>query len=100
MSIEAEVDRLIDERPGRELLNLPYDEQDGNRKLGEFLADHYDGEAYDEEGARAVAEMKAFLAALKTWDNYSNPVWEGLLQVEDDYSFVRLFLPLLPYMWD
>ncbi|MGI9592372.1 MAG: alkyl sulfatase dimerization domain-containing protein [Myxococcota bacterium] len=27
MSIEAEVDRLIDERPGRELLNVPYDEQ-------------------------------------------------------------------------
>ena len=26
MSIEEEVDRLIDERPGRELLNVPYDE--------------------------------------------------------------------------
>lgn len=27
MSIEAEVDRLIDERPGRELLDVPYDEK-------------------------------------------------------------------------
>ena len=27
MSIEEEVDRLIDERTGRELLNVPYDEE-------------------------------------------------------------------------
>ncbi len=27
MDIEAQVDRLIDERPGRELLNVPYDQQ-------------------------------------------------------------------------
>lgn len=30
---------------------------------------------------------------------YSGPVWKGLLEVENDWTFMDFFVHLLPYMW-
>jgi len=79
---------------------LPCDEQDGVQRLGAFLADHYDGAAYDAQGQRAIAEMKAYLAALCRRDGYDKVVFKALLQVEDDWTFAQLYIDLLPRMWD
>jgi hypothetical protein len=80
------------------LKELGFDE-DGIQKLGTFLADHYDGE-YDAEGQHAIAEMKAYLEALCRRDGYDKVVFKALLLVEDDWTFVQLYLDLIHRMWD
>ena len=82
------------------LKELGFDEEDGIQKLGAFLADHYEGDEYDAEGQRAIAEMKAYLEALCRRDGYDKVVFKALLQVEDDWTFAQLYIDLLPRMWD
>ena len=81
------------------LKELGFDEEDGIQKLGAFLAEHYDGE-YDAEGQHAITEMKAFLMALCRRDGYDKVVFKALLLVEDDWTFVQLYLDLIHRMWD
>ena len=81
------------------LKKLGFDEEDGIQKLGTFLADHYDGE-YDAEGQHTITEMKAFLMALCMRDGYDKVVFKALLLVEDDWTFVQLYLDLIHRMWD
>ena len=73
---------------------------DAIQELGTFMADHYDGEEYDAEGLHAITEMKTYLEALCQRDGYDKVVFKALLQVEDDWTFVQLYLDLLPRMWD
>lgn len=51
--------------------------------------------------AETVQHLREHLTLLVEHDNsYKTPVWEGLLNVKDDFTLIRISIPLIPYMWD
>lgn len=44
-------------------------------------------------------DARSYLKALPEFNMYDSPAWKGLSEVEDDFSFLRLFIPLVGYMW-
>ena len=48
----------------------------------------------------AIKDIRNFLKAMTEYYDYNTPVWEGLLKIEDDFSFLRMFYPLIPYAWN
>ena len=52
--------------------------------------------------SRAFAkDCRLYLKACAKWETgYEYPVWKALSEIEGDYAFVRLFCPLIGYMWN
>lgn len=75
-----------------------YDEEE-RKPLIEFIQSHYDGynDKYDEH---IIEGCKSYLKALIKNDRcYSTPLWQGLLQIKDNTTFMQYFIWLLPSMW-
>lgn len=57
-----------------------------------------DGENVDIE---VVVACRKYLKALREQENgYWGPIWDGMLAVEDDYTFLVAVLALLAHMWN
>ena len=57
---------------------------------------------YDEDGQIIVLEMREFLKALIHCSDTviaELPVWKALAEVQENYTFVRMFLSLITMMW-
>jgi hypothetical protein len=100
-----------------EWADLPgYDYMELGVRFGLVTREAYRASDYDEDtllsdiqyylsdpryGPEAARGMRAYLQQLIRHGNtYATPVWRGLLEVEDDATFLRLCGPLIPYMWD
>lgn len=71
-------------------------ENDEVKELQEFLRGKCPCLETDPE---VVAACRAYLAALAPQGHLEKELWEGLLRVRDDWTFMRHFITLLPCMW-
>ena len=55
----------------------------------------------DEQPLRKYAEdVRYYLFLLSIKDKgYYGPMWRGMSKITDDYSLLRIAIPLIPYMW-
>jgi hypothetical protein len=77
--------------------SFEYQKEIGNRLSAHLLLDIAE---FDDEGKAIVAEMRSFLNALITWDDYKCPLWIGLSGIEHDWTFATMFIELMPFMWN
>jgi carbohydrate-binding DOMON domain-containing protein len=55
---------------------------------------------YTRVSKRYIKDIREFCIAMSEWDIYDSSLWKGLAEIQDDYSFLRLFKPLLGYAWN
>ncbi|MBA4542875.1 hypothetical protein H1164_08170 [Thermoactinomyces daqus] len=44
-------------------------------------------------------DIREYLKSLSKYETHDKPVWEGLLKVKDDFTFLRFCADLLHHMW-
>jgi hypothetical protein len=81
------------------------DEDQAIDELRITLSRHFDcGEVeYDEEGQLIVLEMRDFLGSLihcAETVTAELPVWKALAEVEENSTFVQMFIKLISMMWN
>lgn len=50
-------------------------------------------------GKVMLKDIKDYLTILSNMDTYSAPFWKGMLNVENDFEFLRLFSNNVGYAW-
>lgn len=48
---------------------------------------------------KIVKDVKLFLTKLASTKEYSAPLWRGLINVKDDFTFIQITRQLLTSMW-
>lgn len=51
------------------------------------------------EMKRVANDLREYLKVLSKYETPSHPVWEGLLKVENDFTFLRFCADLIHLMW-
>ena len=71
--------------------------------INNFLLNRAD-DSYDKlnrVSAAFVKDCRLYLKACSEWEiGYEHVVWKALCEIEDDFTFMRLFYPLIGYMWN
>lgn len=83
-------------------LQLPHESYLINFSDAGWLAGCLELVKLEEDTVPVAAVLRRFLRALVEFDKeaFANPVWLGLIAVEDDYTFMQLFIPLVGRMWN
>lgn len=59
------------------------------------------GDRLTRVGTAAARDIREYCAALADGHHgYGGGVWKAISEIEDDYTTLQLFLPLLGYAWD
>lgn len=58
------------------------------------------GKAQSEEIIFQIDQLKNFIKSIALADvGYSGPIWLGLTSIEDDFTFIQFFSPLIEHLW-
>ncbi|MGO4183012.1 hypothetical protein AB4Z17_17630 [Paenibacillus sp. TAF43_2] len=49
--------------------------------------------------SNVIDDARKFLSSLTKNEMYKQPLFQGLLAIEDDLTFIKYFRVLLPHMW-
>lgn len=88
------LDLLVPEKVG--------DEEGQISALNDKVWKDYDGDAFVGDGKRYVSAMRGFLEGLLPeleGLDYVYPLFRGLSEIEDDWTFVKFFMLLIRHMW-
>lgn len=75
--------------------NLPDDGYFESSPLAEYLEEN-------KQNANVEEACRKFLDALIVESdkiNYMSPLWRGLAEIQDSFTFMDVFIQLLPHMW-
>jgi len=74
--------------------------------LKEFIENFLTAKLLGESGRRskftqrAITDLKMYLEELGKCElSYFNPVWKGMLEIEDDFTFLQVVESLIGHMW-
>jgi len=60
----------------------------------------FDGGDMTRPMRKCAKDIRIFVGMLGDCDDNNSALWKGLASIEDDYSIIRLSIPLIGYMWD
>lgn len=67
--------------------------------LKEFI-DNFIMSEYTRVSKRYIKDIREFCISMSEWGRYDSSFWKELAKIQDDYSFLRLFKPLVGYAWN
>jgi hypothetical protein len=76
-------------------LTIPDSDEECDVALQSYLREHYE----EEDVVSACRDYVKALYVESEKHLYSAPLWKGLSEVEDDDTFLRYFIQLVPMAW-
>lgn len=69
------------------------------KPLRDFLSSKIDFDRVDKDTLKICKEFLKKLIKSANNHSYDGPLWEGLLKIKHDETFMQFFIILLPCMW-